>query len=52
MCTAAQCPHECEVVAQTLAELATMTCECGCALEIIGWPNRMDGGESALAVAA
>jgi hypothetical protein len=52
ICSNADCSHECEIEAQTFAELEAIACECGCAFQIIGWPNWLDAGESALPMAA
>ena len=32
----------------TLAELETLACDCGCALEIVGCPDAVEGRDTAL----
>jgi hypothetical protein len=39
ICSDMACAAELEAEAGTLAELETLMCECGCALEVIGWPD-------------
>lgn len=39
ICSDADCTFEHEVEAPTLAELEALACDCGCVLEIVGWPD-------------
>ena len=39
VCSDTDCADEVTLEAATLAELETLICDCGCALEIIGWPD-------------
>lgn len=42
LCTEDDCPTEVEVHAETLAELESLSCDCGCALEVIGFADVVD----------
>lgn len=50
ICSDVDCAEEREIGARTLSELSAGACECGCALEIVGWPSWVEVGESALVV--
>jgi len=39
ICSDSDCAAEITAEALTLRELGTLLCECGCALEVIGWPD-------------
>ena len=39
ICSDVDCAKEQEVHAGSLAELERLLCECGCALELIAWPD-------------
>lgn len=39
ICSDTDCADEGVLEAETLAELEAMACDCGCVLEIIGWPD-------------
>ena len=39
VCSDEACAEEVTLEAATLAELETLICDCGCALELIGWPD-------------
>ena len=41
-CSDAECAAEATAEARTVAELETLVCECGCALEIVAWPDWID----------
>jgi hypothetical protein len=41
-CPDADCVEELIAEAETVAELEALACECGCALEIVGWPDWSD----------
>ncbi len=41
-CSDDGCPDEFDAVAETLAELETLACACGCALHVIGFADRAD----------
>jgi hypothetical protein len=42
ICSDPECAEEMTAEAATLPELEAMACNCGCALEIIGWPDWAD----------
>ena len=39
VCSDEACAEEVTLEAATLAELEALICDCGCALEVIGWPD-------------
>ena len=39
VCSDEACAEEVAHEAAALAELETLLCDCGCALEVIGWPD-------------
>jgi hypothetical protein len=39
ICSDPGCAEEVAGEAATLRELEVLACECGCALEVIGWPD-------------
>ncbi len=39
ICSDPACPEDVEAEAATLRELEVLACVCGCALEVIGWPD-------------
>jgi hypothetical protein len=41
-CSDAACAAEVTAEGRAVAELETLVCECGCALEIVGWPDWVD----------
>jgi hypothetical protein len=49
VCSDVTCPEELELYADTLEELETFSCDCGCALQVVGWADAIDD-EAALAV--
>jgi hypothetical protein len=42
ICSDESCATHARGDAQTLEELDTLVCDCGCALAIIGWPDHLD----------
>jgi len=42
ICSDQACAVAHEVEAATVAELERMACDCGCVLEIVGWPDWME----------
>jgi hypothetical protein len=42
ICSDQGCAVELAGEAATLRELETLACDCGCALELIGWPDSVD----------
>jgi hypothetical protein len=42
ICSDEACAEELLAEAATLRELETLVCDCGCALEPIGWPDRAE----------
>ena len=41
-CSDAACAAEVTAEGRTTGELETLVCECGCALDIIAWPDWVD----------
>jgi hypothetical protein len=41
-CSDEDCAAEIAAEASTLRELETLVCGCGCALEVIAWPDHVD----------
>jgi hypothetical protein len=39
ICSDPACPEGRTAETATLQELNTLACECGCALEVVGWPD-------------
>ena len=39
VCSDPGCPEELVAQAATLRELESLLCDCGCALELVGWPE-------------
>jgi hypothetical protein len=50
LCSDVACAAEVAAEAATLRELETLVCDCGCALEPIGWPDRVDEPVAAVVV--
>jgi len=42
ICSDESCADQARGGAQTLEELDTLVCDCGCALAVIGWPDHFD----------
>jgi hypothetical protein len=42
ICSDTGCAAEAIVEGRRISELETLMCDCGCALEIIGWPDWID----------
>jgi hypothetical protein len=42
VCSDTACAAEATAEARTPRELESLLCECGCALEVIGWPDWAD----------
>ena len=42
ICSDERCAEEVAAEAATLRELEILACECGCALEIVAWPDWVD----------
>jgi hypothetical protein len=42
VCSDDRCPERLEVVAGTLAEVEALACECGCAMQVLGFPVRAE----------
>lgn len=45
LCSDPVCAEDIAAEAPTLAELETLACECGCGVEVIGWPDWVPEGE-------
>jgi hypothetical protein len=41
-CSDVECAAELTAEGGSVAELGTLVCECGCALEIVAWPDWID----------
>jgi len=41
ICTDVDCAFAEEAEVGTLAELEALACDCGCTLDVIGWPDRI-----------
>ena len=39
VCSDPACAEEVAAQTATLRELETLICDCGCALEVVGWPD-------------
>lgn len=50
ICSDSDCAEESRVEAATLEELERLMCDCGCALEIIAWPDWVDEGAEVVAL--
>jgi hypothetical protein len=48
ICSDPTCAEPVEAVALTLEELEALACDCGCALQMLGWPDVLE--PAALAV--
>ena len=42
ICSDAECAEELTAEAASLRELEVLACECGCVLEVIGWPDAVE----------
>jgi hypothetical protein len=42
VCSDAACAAEVSAEARTVRELESLICDCGCALEVIAWPDWVD----------
>ena len=42
ICSDMECAEELTAESADAAELETLLCDCGCTLEIIGWPDWVD----------
>jgi hypothetical protein len=49
ICSDEGCAEQLLAEARTLRELETLVCECGCGLEVIGWPDHAADAEAPLA---
>ncbi|HSD76112.1 MAG TPA: hypothetical protein VLA98_01860 [Solirubrobacteraceae bacterium] len=45
ICSDEACAERFEAAAATLAELVALACDCGCALQVLGWPDSIDDGD-------
>lgn len=50
ICSDSGCAEEHELHAHTLAELERLLCDCGCALEVIAWPDWVEEGAQVVAL--
>lgn len=49
-CSDSDCAEESEVHADSLAELERLICDCGCALELVAWPDWADDVAEVVAI--
>ena len=52
ICSDSDCAEEQEIHAGSLAELERLMCDCGCALELIAWPDSIEDGAQVIALRA
>lgn len=52
VCTDSDCAEDSEVHADSLAELERLICDCGCALELVAWPDWADDVPEVVAIRA
>jgi hypothetical protein len=52
ICSDAECAAELTRESVTLAELEALLCDCGCALEVIAWPDWVDEPAEVVALTA
>ena len=52
VCSDARCAAEFEARGDTLAELDTLGCDCGCALQVLGWPDADEEAAGAVELVA
>ena len=52
ICSDAACAEEVAAEAARAPELERLICECGCALEILGWPDWVDEAGELIALRA
>lgn len=50
VCSDSGCAEESEVHADSLAELERLICDCGCALELVAWPDWADDVAEVVAI--
>ena len=50
VCSHAACTEVLEARAVTLAELETLACDCGCALQVLGFPDTAEDRDAMLEV--
>ena len=50
ICSDPECAERVTAEAKTMRELETLSCECGCALEILGWPDHHEERHLAVVV--
>jgi hypothetical protein len=42
ICSDADCAAELTAEGRTIGELETLVCDCGCALEVVAWPDSVE----------
>lgn len=50
ICSDPECAERITAEAATMRELETMMCDCGCGLEILGWPDHAEERHLAVVV--
>ena len=48
ICSDPACAEELTAEASSLRELEVLACDCGCGLEVLGWPDALDAGAEVL----
>jgi hypothetical protein len=48
ICSDEDCAAEAVAEAASLRELETLACDCGCALEVVAWPDHEDDAVAAV----
>jgi hypothetical protein len=52
ICSDPACAERFEAEAATLEELDALACDCGCALQVLGWPDAVEDGAGVLVLVA
>lgn len=52
ICSDQSCAEELDVYAADLAELESLGCDCGCALQVLGWVDSVEDDEAYAVVLA
>jgi hypothetical protein len=51
-CSDAECAAEVTAEGRTIAELEALLCDCGCALQVVAWPDWIDEPAEVVALRA
>jgi hypothetical protein len=52
VCSDQACPEELDVYAADLEELESLGCDCGCAMQVVGWADAVEDDEAYAVVLA